>query len=52
MVVRKNLTIVGQSQDSTTLVIDDSNSMIHKDGQDFAITFNAKNITLKNMASK
>lgn len=52
MVVRKNLTIVGQSQDSTTLVIDDSNSMIHKDGQDFAITFNAKNITLKNMTIK
>lgn len=49
MVLRKSLTIVGEETSKTTLIVDDKNSKYRSDGQNFAITFNAPNITLKNM---
>ncbi|PLS19126.1 hypothetical protein CVD28_01590 [Bacillus sp. M6-12] len=52
MVLRKSLTIIGEDPSQTTLVIDDTNSKYFSDGQHFAITFNAPNITLKNMTIK
>lgn len=48
MILRKSLTLVG-SGENTVLEITDSNSIQPKDGAFFALTFNAPNITLKNM---
>lgn len=48
MILRKSLTLVG-SGEKTVLEITDSNSIQPKDGAFFALTFNAPNITLKNM---
>ena len=52
MIIRKNLTIIGEDPSNTTLIIDDSNSRHYSDGQHFGITFNAPNITLKNLTIK
>ena len=52
MIIRKNLTIIGEDPSNTTLIIDDSNSRHYPDGSHFAITFNAPNITLKNLTIK
>jgi hypothetical protein len=49
MILRKSLTIVGESAETTTLIIDDSNSAFHNDGAQFAVTFAAPNIKLKNL---
>ena len=48
MILRKSLTLVG-SGENTVLEITDSNSIQPRDGAFFALTFNAPNITLKNM---
>lgn len=49
IVLRKSLTLIGENTEKTILKIDDSNSIKPSDGSFFAITFNAPDITLKNM---